>query len=154
MWLTRLVAPRHVGSSQTRARTHVPCIGRQILNHCATREAQDPLLKGKIKRSLGLQNAKIFPFLCTLEKSLLRNHLKRKFIASCRCDNCQIAIQIFFFHGALLIADRITHESFKIEMWKITSPQKRAQVICYYCPMILCFLVVCLLACFFTFRSE
>ena len=33
------VAPRHVGSSQTRARTCVPCIGRQILNHCATREA-------------------------------------------------------------------------------------------------------------------
>ena len=33
-----LVAPRHVGSSQTRARTHVPCVGRQILNHCATRE--------------------------------------------------------------------------------------------------------------------
>ena len=41
MWLTGLVAPRHVGSSQTRARTRVPCIGRQILNHCATREAQD-----------------------------------------------------------------------------------------------------------------
>ena len=36
-----LVAPRHVGSSQTRARTRVPCIGRQILNHCATREAQE-----------------------------------------------------------------------------------------------------------------
>ena len=34
------VAPWHVGSSQTRARTRVPCIGRQILNHCATREAQ------------------------------------------------------------------------------------------------------------------
>ena len=34
--LTGLVAPWHVGSSQTRARTHVPCIGRQILNHCAT----------------------------------------------------------------------------------------------------------------------
>ena len=28
-----LVAPWHVGSSQTRDRTHVPCIGRQILNH-------------------------------------------------------------------------------------------------------------------------
>ena len=39
LWLTGLVAPRHVGSSQTRARTHVPCIGRRILNHCATREA-------------------------------------------------------------------------------------------------------------------
>ena len=34
-----LVTPRHVGSSQTRARTRVPCIGRRILNHCATREA-------------------------------------------------------------------------------------------------------------------
>ena len=34
-----LVAPWHVGSSWTRARTRVPCIGRQILNHCATREA-------------------------------------------------------------------------------------------------------------------
>ena len=39
LWLTGLVAPRHVGSSQTRARTRVPCIGRQILNHCATKEA-------------------------------------------------------------------------------------------------------------------
>ena len=38
LWCTGLVAPRQVGSSQTRARTHVPCIGRQILNHCATRE--------------------------------------------------------------------------------------------------------------------
>ena len=31
MWRTGLVAPRHVRSSRTRARTHVPCIGRQIL---------------------------------------------------------------------------------------------------------------------------
>ena len=37
--LTGLVAPRHVGSSWTRDRTRVPCIGRQTLNHCATREA-------------------------------------------------------------------------------------------------------------------
>ena len=34
-----------MGSSQTRARTRVPCIGRQILNHCATREAQGDVLK-------------------------------------------------------------------------------------------------------------
>ena len=39
LWLTGPVAPRHVGSSQTRARTRVPCIGRQTLNHCAAREA-------------------------------------------------------------------------------------------------------------------
>ena len=38
LWCTGLVAPRHVGSSQTRARTPVPCFGRRILNHCATRE--------------------------------------------------------------------------------------------------------------------
>ena len=34
-----LVALQHVGSSRTRARTRVPCIGRRILNHCTTREA-------------------------------------------------------------------------------------------------------------------
>ena len=34
-----LVALQHVGSSRTRARTCVPCIGRWILNNCATREA-------------------------------------------------------------------------------------------------------------------
>ena len=33
-----LVAPWHVGSSRARARTRVPCIGRRILNHCATRQ--------------------------------------------------------------------------------------------------------------------
>ena len=35
---TGLVAPWHVGSSQTKARTYVSCIGRQILNYCTTRE--------------------------------------------------------------------------------------------------------------------
>ena len=38
LWRTGLVALRHVGSSWTRDQTHVPCIGRQILNHCPTRE--------------------------------------------------------------------------------------------------------------------
>ena len=38
LWRTGLVAPRHVGSSRARDQTHVPCIGRQILNHCTTRE--------------------------------------------------------------------------------------------------------------------
>ena len=42
LWLTGPAAPRHVGSSQTRARTRVPCIGRQTPNHCATREAPKP----------------------------------------------------------------------------------------------------------------
>ena len=38
-WPTGPAAPRHAGSPQTRARTRVPCIGRQTPNHCATREA-------------------------------------------------------------------------------------------------------------------
>ena len=38
LWHTGLAAPWHVGSSRTRDRTHVPCIGRRILNHCTTRE--------------------------------------------------------------------------------------------------------------------
>ena len=39
-----LVAPRHAGSSRTRDQTHVSCTGRQVLNHCATREAWEPAL--------------------------------------------------------------------------------------------------------------
>ena len=41
LWRMGLVALWHVGFSRTRAGTHVPCIGRRILNHCATREVQD-----------------------------------------------------------------------------------------------------------------
>ena len=39
LWCTGPVAPRHAGSSRTRARTRVPCIGRRTPNHCATGEA-------------------------------------------------------------------------------------------------------------------
>ena len=38
LWRTGFAAPRHVGSSGTRARTRVPCIDRWMLNHYATRE--------------------------------------------------------------------------------------------------------------------
>ncbi|KAJ8795323.1 hypothetical protein J1605_018338 [Eschrichtius robustus] len=47
LWPTGPAAPRHVGSSQTRARTPVPCTGRQTPNHCTTREAPQILLKNK-----------------------------------------------------------------------------------------------------------
>ena len=36
---TGLVGPRHVGSSQIREGTHVPCLGRWIPNHWTAREA-------------------------------------------------------------------------------------------------------------------
>ena len=48
---TGLVALRHVGSSQTTARTRVPCIGRRILNHCTTREVPRSYLYFLFKRS-------------------------------------------------------------------------------------------------------
>ena len=44
LWRTDLVALRHVRSSPTRASTRVPCIGRRILTHCATREVPDDSL--------------------------------------------------------------------------------------------------------------
>ena len=40
LWPTGSAAPWHVGSFQTRDRTHVPSIGRWILNHWTTREVQ------------------------------------------------------------------------------------------------------------------
>ena len=43
-WRTGLVAPWHMGSSWTRDRTRVPCIGRWILNHCTTREVPKPII--------------------------------------------------------------------------------------------------------------
>ena len=45
LWHMGLVALRHVGSPQTRDRTHFPCVGRWILNHWTTREVPPSLLK-------------------------------------------------------------------------------------------------------------
>ena len=57
LWHTGLVAPWHVGSSWTRDRNHVRCIGRQILNHCDTREVpQVPILSPVLMNWVG-QNA-------------------------------------------------------------------------------------------------
>ena len=39
-----LVAPQHVESSCTRDWTHVPCVGRCILNHRPTSEVQAPFI--------------------------------------------------------------------------------------------------------------
>ena len=52
LWLTGLVAPRHVGSSRTRAWTRVPRFGRRILNHCATREVPQIFLNAPGSKSL------------------------------------------------------------------------------------------------------
>ena len=41
MWHTGLGSPWHVRSSQTRDQTRVPCIGRQLLNHCTAKEVHE-----------------------------------------------------------------------------------------------------------------
>ena len=62
LWHVGLVAPRHVGSSQTRAWTCVPCIGRQIPNHCTTREALHRVFKKCIEiRTIGFPQ---FIYIC------------------------------------------------------------------------------------------
>ena len=45
MWHTGLVAPQRVRYSQTSDQTHVPYIGRRILNHWTTREVRRYLLE-------------------------------------------------------------------------------------------------------------
>ena len=65
LWCTGLVALRHVGSSWIRARTRVPCIGRWILNHCATREAPCSLVFNPsipLLRTLGKQYRLVYIF--------------------------------------------------------------------------------------------
>ena len=51
-----LVAPRHVGSSRTRPRTRVPCIGRWVLNHSASREVLLPVILIRLFQSKNSQH--------------------------------------------------------------------------------------------------
>ena len=74
LWRTGLVALWHVGSSWTRAQTCVPCIGRQILIHCATREALDSSFDAINFLTLRKSNVSIFSFISCALMSDLRNH--------------------------------------------------------------------------------
>ena len=63
LWHTDFVAPQHVGSSQIRARAHVPCIGRRILNHCTTREVPDSK-DAMVETSLYIQLTQVCVCVC------------------------------------------------------------------------------------------
>ena len=48
-----LGAQQNVESSETRDQTHVPCTGRQIINHWTTRKVHAVFLKGRENLKLG-----------------------------------------------------------------------------------------------------
>ena len=82
MWCTGLVAPWHVGSSRTRVQTRVRCIGRQILNHCTTRE---------VPRCSDLKS-KFFPFYPPLWKIYRR---PREYSVKVEVTWYELAAQMF-----------------------------------------------------------
>ena len=47
LWHTGLVAQWHVGSSQIKSQTGVPCVGRWIPNHWTTRKVPEACIKGE-----------------------------------------------------------------------------------------------------------
>ena len=64
-----LVALQHVGSSRTRAQTCFPCIGRRILNHCATRE----VLQFLYRQSSGKLCTFLFQFCLSFRRTVSSN---------------------------------------------------------------------------------
>ena len=75
-----LVPPRHVESSQTRDRTHAPCVGMQILNHWTTREV------------LGYSFSKVILHLCY--HFLVSRNLIGVFIKLCIFSNTETGLWI------------------------------------------------------------
>ena len=72
MLRTGLVAPQHVGSSQSRTRTRVPCTGRRGLNHCATREAPGsaPCYSQYTREEINIPQREFSPFCVTFPSAL------------------------------------------------------------------------------------
>lgn len=106
----------------------------------------------KMKKSFRQQNVSTFMHIGKLIAK--KSFGEKEVIVICRNYNFRIAIciaiQIFFFHDYLLTLERITHESFKIRIWKITSPKKGLN------NLLLPYSTVffCLFACFFYFKIR
>ena len=87
LWLTGPVAPRHVGCSQTRAQTRVPCIVRRTLNHCTTREAPGRfLITDSISYSL------VYSDFLFLHDSVLVDYVSRNLFIYSRLSNVLLYI--------------------------------------------------------------
>ena len=69
-----LVVPWHVGSFRTKARSHVPCIGRWILNHWATREVPGYSFQQMVlgKQDMHMQENEVRSLFYTVYKNELK----------------------------------------------------------------------------------
>ena len=80
------VAPQHVESSQTRDWTRVPCLWRQILNHCTTREVlPSPLDKGEIRFRKTVRTGDIAAAIFREIKSATASIKFLPYLNYCRC---------------------------------------------------------------------
>ena len=98
LWVHGLSCPEHVKSAWTRDQIHVPCFGRQILNHWTTREVH--LFFLDMSREHGLVNfiihqaihLEILPFLYMLYTSI--SFLK---------DSIEFAVNLVFYATCLWV---------------------------------------------------
>ena len=87
LWYVGFVAMQHVESSWSRDWTHVPCIIRQTLNHCATRE--------------------FFPLTLNLASSLQWNYSRQSPVTSISLNSVEYSFllySLFFIYLLLLIS--------------------------------------------------
>ena len=119
LWVMGLVALRHVGSSRTRYRTRVPCIGRQILNHCAPREVPK-------SQSLAVMTffKKCYLFIYLFLAVLGLRFCARAFSSCDRRGPLFIAMR-----GPLTIAASLVAEH-RLQTRRLSSCGSRAQLLC------------------------
>ena len=95
LWCVGSVALWHVGSSQTRDQTDVPCIGQWTLNPWTTRETLCHILVSKV-----------FDFCCGIW--VLLAVVCRVFFCVCVCVCVCVCINMYIWlHGVLTVAHRI-----------------------------------------------
>ena len=140
LWLTGLVAPRHVGSSRTGARTRVPCIGRWTLNHCTTREAQSSLLS-KCSQSTAVRYPGSYPVALTCIASVPNITSWPKMAASFpaimstfqtagqRKQKRRVEVNVLLFKDFLEVADAISTYIQNLVLWPHLIAQKTGNLV-------------------------
>ena len=117
-----LLAPRHVGSSQTRAWTHVPCSGKQILNHRTTREVPDGYVLNLIKRIYKKHATNI----------ILDGEILKVFLPEIMNRTCILIITIFKNTELQYLANAISQKN-KNKSYKTGKGRNKTVIIHWWC---------------------